>query len=120
MAEKKSRILFLCTHNSARSQKAEGMLRALAGDRFEAYSAGCNVGEEIHPYAVEVMEKVGIDLGDQYPKGLRTYMGKMGFNYSIIMCARAEGTAPRPSPVLGRGWCGSSRIRVARTSPRSG
>jgi arsenate reductase (thioredoxin) len=86
---RKQKVLFLCTQNSARSQMAEGFLRHLAGDRFEVYSAGYEVGDEIHPYATEVMEEVGIDISDQYPKGLKTYMGRMGFNYSIIVCARA-------------------------------
>src|SRR5215207_11453388 len=80
---------------------AEGLLRHLAGDRFEAVSAGCEVGEEVHPYAVEAMEEVGIDIADQYPKGLRTYMGKMGFNYSIIVCARAEKDCPKTFPGVG-------------------
>jgi len=98
---RKQKVLFLCTQNSARSQMAEGFLREHGGDRFEVYSAGCKVGDEIHPYAVEVMEEVGIDISDQYPKGLRTYMGKMGFNYSIIVCARAEQDCPKTFPGVG-------------------
>jgi arsenate reductase (thioredoxin) len=98
---RKQKVLFLCTQNSARSQIAEGFLRELAGDRFEVMSAGCNVGEEVHPYAVEAMEEVGIDISDQYPKGLRTYMGKVGFNYSIIVCARAEKDCPKTFPGVG-------------------
>jgi arsenate reductase len=74
---------------------AEGFLREHAGDRFEAFSAGCEVSDEVYPYADEVMEEVGIDISDQYPKGLRTYMGKVGFNYSTIVCARAEMNCPR-------------------------
>jgi arsenate reductase len=92
---RKQKVLFLCTQNSARSQMAEALLRQHGGDRFEVYSAGCNVGEEVHPYAVEVMEEVGIDVSDQYPKGLRIYLGKVGFNYSIIVCARAEKGCPK-------------------------
>src|SRR5215203_3076968 len=80
---------------------AEGLLRHLAGDRFEAVSAGCEVGEEVHPHAVEVMQEVGIDNSDQYPKRLKTYMGKMGFNYSIIVCARAEKNCPKTFPGVG-------------------
>ena len=79
---------------------AEAFLRDLAGDRFEVMSAGCNVGEEVHPYAVEAME-VGVDISEQYPKGLRTYMGKVGFNYSIIVCARAEKDCPKTFPGVG-------------------
>jgi arsenate reductase (thioredoxin) len=74
----KTRVLFLCTQNSARSQMAEAFLREHGGDRFEAYSAGCAVGDEIHPYTVRVMEEVGIDITDQYPKGMREYMGRSG------------------------------------------
>jgi arsenate reductase (thioredoxin) len=98
---RKQKVLFLCTQNSARSQMAEAFLRKHSGDRFEVYSAGCEVGAEIHPYATEVMEEVGIDISDQYPKGLRTYMGKMGFNYSIIVCARAERNCPKTFPGVG-------------------
>jgi arsenate reductase (thioredoxin) len=98
---RKQKVLFLCTQNSARSQMAEGFLGELAGDRFEVMSAGCNVGDEIHPYAVEAMEEVGTNISDQYPKGLRTYMGKVGFNYSIIVCARAERDCPKTFPGVG-------------------
>ena len=97
----KTRVLFVCTHNSVRSQMAEGLLRHLAGDRFEAYSAGIDPTDEIHPCAVEAMREVGIDVSDQYPKGLRTYLGKMGFNYLIIVCARAEKRCPKTFPGVG-------------------
>jgi arsenate reductase len=97
----KKRVLFLCTHNSARSQMAEGLLRHLAGDRFEVMSAGLDPTDEIHPCAVEVMSEVGIDISKQYPKGLRTYLGKMGFNYLLIVCARAEERCPKTFPGVG-------------------
>ncbi len=98
---RKQKVLFLCTQNSARSQIAEALLRKHGGDRFEAHSAGCRVADEIHPYAVKVMEEAGIDVSDQYPKGLKTYMGKTGFNYSIIVCARAEKDCPKTFPGVG-------------------
>jgi arsenate reductase (thioredoxin) len=98
---RKRKVLFLCTQNSARSQMAEGFLRDLAGDRFEAYSAGIDPTDEIHPCAVEAMSEVGIDISEQYPKGLRTYLGKMGFNYLIIVCARAEERCPKTFPGVG-------------------
>jgi arsenate reductase (thioredoxin) len=63
----KTRVLFLCTQNSARSQMAEAFSREHVKDRFEAYSAGCSVAEEIHPYTGRVMEEAGIDIKDQYP-----------------------------------------------------
>ena len=59
------------------------------------------VGDEIHPYVVEAMEEVGVDISDQYPKGLRTYLGKMGFNYLIIVCTRAEERCPKTFPGVG-------------------
>lgn len=98
---RKQKVIFLCTQNSARSQMAEGFLRHLAGDRFEAYSAGISPTDEIHPCAVEAMREVGVDISDQYPKGLKTYMGKMGFNYLIIVCARAEEECPKTFPGVG-------------------
>ena len=55
----------MCAQNSARSQMAEGFLRHHAGDHFEAYSAGCTPTEKIHPYAIEVMDEVGIDIRHQ-------------------------------------------------------
>jgi arsenate reductase (thioredoxin) len=98
---RKQKVLFLCTQNSARSQMAEGFLRHLAGDRFEVYSAGIDPTDEIHPCAVEAMSEVGIDIADQYPKGLRTYLGKEFFNYLIIVCARAEERCPKTFPGVG-------------------
>jgi len=98
---RKQKVLFLCTQNSARSQIAEGFLRHLAGDRFEVYSAGIDPTDEIHPCAVESMSEVGVDISDQYPKGLRTYLGKMGFNYLIIVCTRAEERCPKTFPGVG-------------------
>ncbi len=82
---RKQKVLFLCTQNSARSQMAEALLRHHAGDRFEVYSAGYVPSDEIHPYAIEAMDEVGIDMDEQYPKDLKTYMGKVGFNHSIIV-----------------------------------
>lgn len=98
---RKQRVLFLCTQNSARSQMAEGLLRDMTCESFEAYSAGIDPTPEIHPCAVEAMREIGIDISDQYPKGLKTYMGKMRFNYLIIVCARAEERCPKTFPGVG-------------------
>ncbi len=62
-----TRVLFLCTHNSARSQMAEGFLRAMAGDRFEAGSAGTEK-TSVNPLAIRVMAERGIDLGGHTSK----------------------------------------------------
>jgi len=112
---RKQKVLFLCTQNSARSQMAEGFLRHLVGDRFEAYSAGIDPTAEVHPCAVEAMSEVGIDISEQYPKGLRTYMGKMGFNYLIIVCARAEERCPKTFPGVG-----TTFVDLRGPSPRGG
>jgi arsenate reductase (thioredoxin) len=98
---RKKKVLFLCTQNSARSQMAEGFLRHYGGEDFEVYSAGISPTGEVHPHTAEVMEEVGVDIGEQYPKGLRTYMGKMGFNYLVIVCGRAERDCPKTFPGVG-------------------
>ncbi|MDQ2951429.1 MAG: arsenate reductase ArsC [Chloroflexota bacterium] len=63
------RVLFLCSHNSARSQMAEGFLRALAGDRFEVQSAGTK-STRVHPLAVDAMNELGIDISSQRSKSV--------------------------------------------------
>jgi arsenate reductase len=80
---------------------AEAFLREHSGERFEAYSVGCKVAEEVHPYTVRVMAEVGLDTSDQYPKGMREYMGKMHFGYLITVCTRAEKECPTVFPGVG-------------------
>ena len=89
----KTRVLFLCTGNSARSQMAEALLRQHGGDRFEAYSAGLEP-QEIHPYTRLVLAEVGIDMAGQYAKDLSLFMGRMHFGYLITVCDRAEQRCP--------------------------
>ena len=62
-------MLFLCTHNSARSQMADGLLREMAGDRFEALSAG-TVVTRVHPLAIEAMQELGIDISGHRSKSI--------------------------------------------------
>ena len=61
-------VLFLCVHNSGRSQMAAGWLRHLAGDRVRVYSGGSAPANEISPSAIEAMAEVGIDIRDEFPK----------------------------------------------------
>ena len=89
----KPKVLFLCTHNSARSQMAEAFLRRHAGDRFEVYSAGLEPSD-IHPYARKVMEEAGYDLCGHYSKGLEQWLGNVHFSYLITVCGRAEAECP--------------------------
>ena len=69
----KKRVLFLCTGNSARSQMAEGLLRQMAGNRFDVFSAGTQP-KGMHPRSVEVMNEVGIDISKQTSKDVSTYL----------------------------------------------
>jgi arsenate reductase (thioredoxin) len=71
----KQRILFLCTHNSARSQMAEGLLRHLGGDRFVAFSAGTEA-TRVRPLAIQAMAELGIDISAQESKTLRHFLGE--------------------------------------------
>ena len=98
---KRPQVLFLCTHNTARSQMAEALLRRHTGDRFEVYSAGYEP-TDINPFTRQVMAEVGIDLGGQYAKGVKEYLGKINFAYVIIVCDRAEKTCPTAFPSISR------------------
>jgi arsenate reductase len=97
----KTKVLFLCTANSARSQMAEAFLRSYAGDRFEAFSAGLEP-KDIHPMTQAVMNEVGIDIGSQHSKPLKEYMGKVHFGYLITVCAQADENCPTAFPGVGQ------------------
>jgi len=88
----KHRILFLCTHNSARSQMAEGLLRHLAGDRFDAYSAGTEA-TAVRPLAIRAMAELGIDISGQESKTLDRYLGQP-FDAVITVCDQANEACP--------------------------
>jgi len=86
------RVLFLCTHNSARSQMAEGWLRALAGERFEAASAGTEA-TRVHPLAIRAMDEVGIDLTGHTSKTVDALSGER-WDYVITVCDSANERCP--------------------------
>lgn len=88
----KQRVLFLCTHNSARSQMAEGLLRALGGDQFETYSAGTEA-TLVRPLAVRAMAEIGIDISGQKSKTLDRYLGEP-FEAVITVCDDANEACP--------------------------
>jgi arsenate reductase len=90
--QKKKKVLFLCTHNSARSQMAEGLLRHLASDHFEVMSAGT---EATHPreLAVKAMDELGIDILGQESKTLKRYLVD-SFAYDITVCDEADEACP--------------------------
>lgn len=89
----KQRVLFLCTGNSARSQMAEGLLRHLAGDRYDVSSAGTHpVG--LNPGAVTAMQELGIDISAQRSKRMDEFVDQ-AFDYVITVCDRAKESCPR-------------------------
>lgn len=88
----KRRVLFLCTHNSSRSQMAEGLLRHLYGDAFEAYSAG-TAPSQVSPYAIRAMAEIGVDISHQRSKHLEEFQGQ-SFDYVITVCDSAREQCP--------------------------
>jgi arsenate reductase len=88
----KKKILFLCSHNAARSQMAEGFVNARYDDRYEAHSAG-NEPTELHPCAITVMAEVGIDIASQRAKSLNEF-DDMSFDYVVTLCADNQENCP--------------------------
>ena len=86
------RVLFVCTGNRARSQMAEGLLRHLAGDRFEVYSAGTEP-KSLAPQTIEVMAEIGIDVSAQRSKSVNEFLGQQ-FDYVITVCDVARESCP--------------------------
>ncbi len=86
------RVLFLCTHNSARSQMAEGILRHLSGGKVEAQSAGSHPSSP-HPYAVQVLATMGIDISQQRSKHLDEFRDQ-SFDYIVTVCDRVRESCP--------------------------
>ncbi len=92
LPSKKVRVLFLCTHNSARSQMAEGILRHLSGGRIEAISAGSQP-TNLHPLAIQTMAKMGIDISQQRSKHLEEFLDQ-SFDYIVTVCDRVREACP--------------------------
>jgi arsenate reductase len=86
----KMRILFLCTHNSVRSQIAEGLLRHLYGDKYEVFSAGTNPAK-INPLAIKVMEEIGIDISSQYSKNIDQF-SDIDVDLAVTVCRSSSKT----------------------------
>jgi len=86
------RILFLCTGNSCRSQMAEGLARALCGERFDVESAGLEK-HGLNPLAVRVMAEIGIDISGHRSKTLDELAGQ-SFDYVVTVCDHAHETCP--------------------------
>lgn len=92
MRSSKPKVLFLCTGNSARSQMAEGYLRHVAGDHFEALSAGVEP-THLNPLAIEAMSEIGIDISHQKSKNVVTLLGQH-IPYVVTVCDNAKERCP--------------------------
>lgn len=88
----KTRVLILCTANSARSQMAEGILRSMADDRFDVYSAGSQPSR-VNPFAVRAMREIGVDISGHRSKSLTEFLDQP-FDYVITVCDNAAETCP--------------------------
>jgi phosphate transport system protein len=106
-AHARRRVLFVSNGNSVRSQMAEAILRSMAGDRFEVFSAGIEA-KGLHPRTVEVMEEIGIDISRQESKSLSSFLGQQ-FDDVITVCDRAKQDCPVS--------CGSAPIHWSFDDP---
>jgi arsenate reductase (thioredoxin) len=113
------RVLFLCAHNSARSQMAEGFLRAFAGERFDIQSAGTRA-TRVHPFAINVMRELGIDISQHESKSVDE-VGE-GWDVVVTVCDASCPVPPRsglklrwkvPDPSVARGT-EAQRLEVFR------
>jgi arsenate reductase (thioredoxin) len=86
------RVLFICTHNSARSQMAEALVNHDLAGQVKAFSAGTEPSS-VHPLAVAVMRELGIDISNQRSKGLEEFGGQK-FDYVITLCSQADESCP--------------------------
>jgi len=103
----KKKVLFLCTHNSARSQMAEGLLKAMYAGRYEAYSAGVEA-TSVDPRAVLVMKEIGIDISAQRSKSTDEFKDAI-FDLAITVCDRAKQACP---------FC-STELKLPTKSPKA-
>ena len=102
MAPNKTRVLFLCVHNSARSQMAEGLLRRLGGDRFEVVSAGVEA-TFVKPLAIQAMREIGIDISAQRSKSVEELMNDE-FDTVVTVCGEYESCPIPPKSKRLRHW----------------
>lgn len=88
----KKTILFICTHNSSRSQMAEALVNTLLPDKYLAYSAGTQP-TKVSSYTIEVMKEIGIDISKQKSKSITEFMD-LKFDILVTVCDRANQTCP--------------------------
>lgn len=88
----KKKVFFICTHNSARSQMAEGIMNSLYGDKFVAFSAGTEP-RSINPFAMEALKEIGIDISHHRSKSIDEFKGE-NFDYVVTVCDNAKEKCP--------------------------
>lgn len=87
-----SKVLFVCVHNTARSQMAEAFLRDMAGDRFSVDSAGLERGEAINPYVIRAMQEIGVDISGNSINSVEEYLSeRRQYDYVITVCSASKG-----------------------------
>lgn len=92
MEENRAKVLFICTHNAARSQLAEGLMRHMFGDRFEVHSAGVEpLG--VHPAVIKVLDEIGVDARGQWSKSIEEYES-WDFDLVVTVCSNARRACP--------------------------
>ena len=92
LSRQKKKILFLCTNNSARSQMAEGLLKALGDNDYDVYSAGISPSS-VNPYAIKVMAEIGIHISNYLSKSKNKFQRKE-FDYVVTLCDQVKKTCP--------------------------
>lgn len=92
VSDLRKNVLFICTHNFARSQMAEGILNAFLKDKYKAYSAGIEP-TQVHPYAVQVMAEIGIDVSNHRSKAIEEFRGQT-FDYVVTVCNKTKEIYP--------------------------
>lgn len=88
----KKAVLFICVHNSARSQMAEGLVNALYGDLYEAVSGG-TTATRVHPAAIRAMAEIGIDIGGHHSKSIDVFEGRR-FDDVVMVCDDKQADCP--------------------------
>ena len=93
LATQPMRVLFLCTHNSSRSQMAEGLLHTRGGAAYEVFSAGTEP-RVVHPLAIKVMQEIGIDISDHRAKSLEEFRDQPPMDLVVTVCDEAAEACP--------------------------
>jgi len=86
------KVLFICTHNSARSHMAEGLVNAFYSDQYTAFSAGTEPSN-VSPYAIRVMQEIGIEISDHRSKSVEEFMDQ-DLDYVVTVCDHAKESCP--------------------------